>query len=662
MRSARESSASGAPGLLGLAALLTVLCVTISGAISADDPNVAQRAEFQQAYARITEGVAGAGDSASLQRYVLFPYLQAARLEQMLRTTEGAVPDALDQQIAAFLRGHQREPAAQDLRRSWLASLAARAQWRDFLAFHQPTNDELALRCHGFTAQIELGSTLGLAARVAQAWLTPRSLQECDRAFTWLTSVGVLTPALVEQRARLALEADNASFARQIAARLPVVQAAPLLQWAALLENPQREIDALIASPSTSAEPAALLAGWTKLVRANRAAGKQRLDRLVRARKLDRVAASPLALSLALALSWDHDADTLKYFARVEAAQFDDVAREWQTRAALWARDWKQVSRSIAAMSEASRRTARWRYWAARLAAHEGHQDNARQLYESVLPEDNYYSAMSAARLKRPIAPNPNALSVDNGLLASLEIQPAFARARELHSSGLLDQARAEWRLGTDGMPPAARAQAILLAARWGWYEQAVTFATGERVFNDYMLLYPRPYDAEVAAASRLSGLEPALIYGVIRQESLYESNAVSTANARGLMQLTLDTARRTARAWKRSVPESKDLFDPSTNVTLGAAHMKDLIERSGGQLPLALAGYNAGPGAVRRWLPEGDLEPDVWIENIPYNETRAYVQRILWHTVVFEWLRSMETQNTREWLKVVRPYAAAMP
>jgi len=558
--------------------------------------------------------------------------------------------------VATLLRAHDGEPVAQDLRRSWLGSLAARARWQDFLAIHKYASDDATLRCHGFTARIELGRVAGLAAQVTQAWLTPRSLLECDRAFTWLNSTGGLGTALIEQRVRLVLEAGNADFARQIIVRLPADRTAPLLQWAALLENPQREIDALIANTQTTVDPDALLAGWTKLARANRSAARQRFERLMRARQLDRRAASPFALALAMALSWDRDPETLRYFARVDAADFDNTAREWQARAALWARDWKQASRSIAAMSEDTRRTARWRYWAARMAAHDGENAAARQLYESILPDDNYYSAMAAARLKRTIAPNAQPLPVDAALLASLENLPAFARSRELLLSGMPDAARAEWRFGQDMLSPPDRRQTIHLAARWSWYPQAVTMATAEQVFNDYTLLYPRPYDAEVATAAQVSGLAPALIYGVIRQESLYQRDAVSTADARGLMQLTPETARRTARKWNLQAPGDKSLFEPELNVVLGAAHLKDLLERFNGQLPLALAGYNSGPNAAQRWLPTTSMDPDIWLENIPYNETRAYVQRILWHTVVFKWLQGQEAQDTRGWLGAVKP------
>jgi soluble lytic murein transglycosylase len=652
MPNPREVSASGA-FLPWFAACLALLCFTIGGAAGVEDALAAQRAEFQQAWSQIP-GAAPSDDSGRLRRYVLFPYLQAARLEQALVAAGSNVPDSLDQQMGAFLRAHEDEPVARDLRRRWLTSLAARARWQEFLSFHRD-NDEAALRCLGFAARIELARTADLAPQVIQSWLTPRSLPECDRAFTWLDSTGGLTAALIEQRVRLTLEADNAGFARQIAVRLPADRAAPLLQWAALLENPQRGIDALITTPQTAVEPGALRAGWTKLARANRTTARQRFDRLVRSRQLDRHAASPLALALALALSWDRDADALRYFSRVEPADFDDSAREWQARAALWAGDWKQVSRSIEALSEAARGTARWRYWAARVAAHEGRQAAAQQLYESILKDDNYYSGMAAARLKRPVAPNPQVLPADAALLASLENMPAFARARELRLNAQADKARAEWRLAQSQLQPPARPQAIHLAARWGWYEQAVATATGEQVFNDYALLYPRPHDAEVDAAAKVSGLAPTLIYSVIRQESLYQRDALSSAGAQGLMQLTPDTARRTARQWKQPAPAATSLFEPAVNVMLGSAHLKDLLDRFDGQLPLALAGYNAGPGAAQRWLPEDAMDPDIWIENIPYNETRSYVQRILWHTVVFHWLREGEATDTRGWLKDVR-------
>jgi soluble lytic murein transglycosylase len=149
--------------------------------------------------------------------------------------------------------------------------------------------------------------------------------------------------------------------------------------------------------------------------------------------------------------------------------------------------------------------------------------------------------------------------------------------------------------------------------------------------------------------------LAPDLIYAVLRQESLYRVDAVSSADARGLMQLQLDTARHTARHWQRPPPDLSDLFDPATSILLGAAQLRTLLDQFDGQIPAALAAYNAGATAVMRWLPGKSIDSDVWIENIPYGETRGYVQRVLWHVLTFTWLHTREAQQTKSWLTPIQ-------
>src|SRR5262249_47806564 len=294
-------------------------------------------------------------------------------------------------------------------------------------------------------------------------------------------------------------------------------------------------------------------------------------------------------------------------------------------------------------------------YWAARAAAQLHDSSQARRLYESLLSDDNYYSAMAAARLHRPVVPSLQTLPADPELRASVERVPAMERARELFLCGMRQGALAEWQLGYGSLSEAQRLQSIRVAAGWRWYDQAIAVASAQHVFNDYVLLYPHPFDTEVEQAARLAQLEPGLIYGVLRQESLYRVDAVSSADARGLMQLQLDTARRTARQWKRPQPGLSDLFDPATNTLLGAARLRTLLDQFDGQIAAALAAYNAGANAAMRWLPGKSVDADVWIENIPYSETRIYVQRILWHVLTFTWLHTKEAQQTQSWLTPIQ-------
>jgi soluble lytic murein transglycosylase len=389
----------------------------------------------------------------------------------------------------------------------------------------------------------------------------------------------------------------------------------------------------------------------------DREAAQERYQKLVSARSLDHDSASAFALALALGLAWDREPAALQYFELVAPLDLDDPAREWWARAALWSKDWKLAARVIGSMSETNRQSARWRYWLARTTEATQDLQSATPLYESVLADDNYYSAMAAARLNQPLRPHPQPLPADNQTLGALEHQPAFERARELLLCGMRPEAQAEWLYGYDSLSPEARMQSIRLAAEWGWYDQAVTVASSLHVFNDYSLLYPRPYDAEVNAAAHLAQITPEIVYGVVRQESLYRIDAVSNAGARGLMQLEPATARSTARYYKRPTPALTDLFDPYINTALGAARLRMLLDAFDNQIPVALAGYNAGPNAVTRWLPPDAVDSDIWIENIPYNETRGYVQRILWHSLMFTWLRTQgQALHTKTWLAPILP------
>jgi soluble lytic murein transglycosylase len=627
---------------------------------AADDPYRAERAEFARAYASVEDGTdTNSPASDALRTYPLFPYLQAARLRRSV--IDAPTLGTNDERIETFLALHGTAPVARELRHAWLTSLAQRKQWGRFLAYYVDTSADDALRCQSFSARIDLERTEALDLDIAKQWLTPQSLPECEQAFAWLRAQNALTPALIEQRARLALEKGNTAFAKQMIVQLPAERAAPLTSWATLLDKP-RSIDQYIGTPSKQIDAAVLLAGWTKLARIDRDGAIARFDDLVRARGWSEHETSPYALALALPLAWDRRPEALKYFALVDAADLDDNALEWQTRAALWAKDWSLVSRTIASMSTASRDLARWRYWSARAADHAKTPDVARQLYRSVLLDDNYYSAMAAAHLGEEVTPRLEKLPVDRTQLQELEQFPELVRARELYWSSLRPQAMIEWIRGFQSLSESARTQAIHLAARWGWYDQAVASATQQRLFNDYPLLYPQPFDREVQSAARLTSLEPELIYGVLRQESLYRADAMSSAGARGLLQLIPETARRTARVWKQPRPSTEDLFDPRINVPLGAAQLRMLVDRFGGQTPVALAGYNAGPNAAARWLPASAIESDIWIENIPYNETRAYVQRVLWHSIVFAWLRSGEAQRTDAWVtRIAQPSPSAM-
>jgi len=637
---------------LRLACLVCLLALPAGRAAAQAAPDTERlRGEFVAAYERARAGrLAIAEDGEALQGYVLYPYLQAARLAQgLVRATDPW--SETDEEVRGFLGFFGDEPVGWSLRYTWLQSLARREQWPAFLEHYRDDVADDELYCDYLRARVALGPHDGLTALIVETYLTPRQLPlQCEPVFQWLRGQGALTDAVIEQRVRLLLENGQSGFGRVIARRLAEARAAPFLRWADLLERPATAFDALIADPA-GIEPVIALDAWESFARNAPGAALDRYESLLGALDLDRAAASPFARALALGLAWDRRPEALEYFARVAAADLDDYALEWQARAALWAGDLARARASIAAMSPELRASAAWRYWAARAEADRGERE---QRYGSLLADDNFYAALAAARLGERAIPHPRALPLDEARVAAIGARAPFVRSFELLAVGLPVAAVREWRHGYRALAEADRVQTIHLALAREWFDLGVATATQHGVFDDYALLYPMPYRHEVDAAAAASGLEPELIYAVIRQESLYRADAVSGAGARGLMQLRPGTAERVRARLGEDVRRGSNLLDPELNVALGSAELARLLERYDGQLVVALAAYNAGPAAVDRWLPAAAIDADVWIENIPYNETREYVRRVLWHRVVFGWRQSGRGLDARDWLTPV--------
>ena len=248
--------------------LLLALLLPLGSPARTEDATDATRANvrlaFQAAMAEVSTSpfAPAGGDPEALQRYPLYPYLEAARLNRQLAllqppTAGAATRLPLDDEIAALLTREEDRPVTRSLRSNWLQSLAARKDWARFLEHHDAGRDtQSTLRCHALVARIAVGNTDGLVDDLTSIWLTPKSLPDaCDPAWEWWSARGGPGAALTERRARLALAAGESGLARHLAKSLPSARAAPLVQWAALIEAPALEIPALIANPGARSNP-----------------------------------------------------------------------------------------------------------------------------------------------------------------------------------------------------------------------------------------------------------------------------------------------------------------------------------------------------------------------------------------------------------------------
>ena len=638
-----------------LIGLLLLISLWPLAAAAADDET--QRQEFRLALADARAGrEPQRTDSEALRRYVLYPYLEAARIQALM--ARGA-PGIADAAVPVFVTANPELPVTRELRRQWLMDLARRDEWKLFLAHYFADVSDRALQCQRFNARIASGSDAGLPAELLAFWTAaPQMPSDCQRPFDWLQQRGEITADATEQRARKALADGNAGFARTLIAQLPAERAPPLRQWQQLLEDPEKALGALAAGPAQQVEAPALKAAFEKLARKDPRAADRVLQQFAPSRLPDGVRGEA-ANAIALGLSWNRDPLAVERFGTVPMEALDERSYEWRVRAALWNRQWTQAAQWLSTMPPALAAEPRWIYWRARVAEELGQREQAKALFRQLTQDNGYYAVMSAWRLDQHYEPRHRKLDEKREVQKQLMEQPAMRRARELFHVDELNWANAEWRSAIKDLDAAQREQAALLASRWGWHWQAVLLLNQLDATDALAVLYPDAYARDIKRSAKDVDLPSTWVYGVMRQESLFLRQVASSSDALGLLQIKLDTARDVARRTDAPRPDREDLFDPATNLKLGTAYLRQMTDRFGGQFVLTLSAYNAGPNAVARWLPEAPLDADVWIENVPYNETRGYVQRIVWHITVHAWQQGSEAHDLGALLKPVsRPGA----
>jgi soluble lytic murein transglycosylase len=637
-----------------IAALLSIWAACAAASANAPPQQPAGAEEFMAAMRRVRTNLPEPPDSPALKDYPIYDYLVAERLRRDLAASPN---QETDNAIDGFLRAHAAEPVAHALRHQWLASLAERRRWDWFLPRSADLTDP-PLICDRLAGRLATGDTDGLGAEALARWSIPqRPPPECAGVFAWLRTQGLLTPALEEARVRAALLAANAPLAREFAADVPAQRAAPLLQWINLLEAPKESLDRLARTPGLAVEPEALLAGFTRLSLADSPAASDLLPLLSARPDMIPTMRGRLQRAAALGAAFARQPGAVDAFSQLSVDSIDTAVQEWRARAALWAGDYDKALEWIEQMPARLATQPRWRYWRARAVAATRGPEPAAELFAEIAGMRDYYGYLAADRLRRSydlnIRPSPN----DDAAQAALAMEPGMIRAHALIDCGMIDEAGAEWSAALASAKPALKVQAAHLASRWGWYAESIATLARADEWADVPLRYPRPYTSEIANASKLTQVPADWILAVMRQESLFRKDAVSRADARGLMQMLPETAAAVARRWHLPAPHRDDLFDPAIAVPLGAAYVRELLDRYGDQLSLSLAAYNAGPAAVARWMPHRSIDADIWIENIPYTETRSYVQHVLEHIVAFAVVRDAEPPRLSALLPPVSPF-----
>ncbi len=580
-----------------------------------------------------------------LRDYLLYPYLEYESLLLRLRRAHPA-------EVARFLERYADTPLAPLLRRRWLRRLGEQRRWREYLSFYLPQRDP-ELRCFALRARLAGGeSPERIWPWVRDLWLVGTSLPKgCDPLFEQWYASGGPGQALIWSRVVLAMGEGETRLAKYLARRLQGDYRRRFGQWLALRREPARLLRDPALRGSDGPARTLLVDGLLRLARSDVEQALARWRELEPAVPFLPRERARVLRSLAIAAVRQESGLAAELLGSLPPAAQDATLRRYRLRWALAHEAWKRLlAWSMAATWGPV--PHRWRYWQGRAMELTGRTEAGRRILERLASERDYYGFLAAERLGRPHHYAGKPVRAGREEIGVVAADPAIARAHELWLLGMNGSARREWSFAMDRLGPRFWPAAAWLAGSWGWHDRAIVTLGRARSYDDLDLRFPVAWRGEVLRQAQRHGLDPALVLGLMRAESAFIEDAVSPAGALGLMQLMPATGRRMAKVIGHPLRHRLELLQADNNIPIGTAYLKKILGRFGGNPVLAIASYNAGPHRVRRWLPEQGCESaERWIEQIPFNETRRYVRRVLFYTTLYHHRLQGEQRPLRSWL-----------
>jgi len=632
------------------------------------------------AYAQSRGIVVAQADEAILEMSQAFKKADARRLTALLPQVRGhalepwgaywelrarletAAPSEIQEFLTRFAGTYQEDR----LRNDWLLLLGQHREWGTFMAEYPNfrMNDDRSVRCYALLTEFN-SRELDVARQVETLWLAQREADDgCAAAAEQQIKAGKLPPHTAWLRSRLGMENDRLRIATQAVGLLNA-------EWAntvsAIYAKPDHYLDGKLLALRPRTKELVTLA-MIRLAVSDPDAAAIEIDKLRWKTQLTQEERSWVWGVIGKRAAMRLSDGAVAYFQHGQDQFMQDDQLAWKVRAALRAGNWEQVSSAIAAMSEGQRKDATWVYWRARalltLAKGEADRAEATRLLTSIAGVSGFYEQLALEELGQRIAvpARPAALTPDEKDTARRNV--GLNRSLYAIQIGLRSEGVREWNYSTNlhqrgGMSDRELLAAADLACQREVWDRCINTSERTKGVIDFEQRFPMPFkDAVVQRATQI-GLDPAYVYGLIRQESRFVMDARSGVGASGLMQVMPPTARWTAKKIGMTDFKPHQLADRDTNIAIGAGYLKLVLDDFAGSMPMAAAAYNAGPGRPRSWRGQTGgpvLEAAIWAENVPFAETRDYVKKVLSNTTNYAALITGQPQSLKSRLGMVGP------
>ncbi len=661
--------------------VLVTLTVLNPSAYAAPTNNVSADAvitEMAQAFKR--------GDRKRLS--ALLPQAKGHLLEPWAAYWElrSRLDEASHQEVRNFFARYPATYQEDRLRNDWLLLLGQRRDWTTLSDEHQHyrMRDDRELRCYFLTVELlEKGpqATVGIADEVRKNWMSMREADDgCTLAADRLYFNKQFTALDIWRKARLMVEQNRPRSARNA---VQIVAADVAHTVPDIYNSPEKFLTKHIAAPQKVRQELIVMA-LIKVATTD----ADKADKLMRNKWQPYLTSEERhwvwgVIGRQSAMRLDNDA--LTHFARVaHDKDLNDDMLGWKVRAALRAGNtpkWPVVESAIVAMSADARKDPTWIYWHARaLLARKKSSPQAQQeanaMLEGIAGVRGFYEQLALEELGRKVTvpAKPAILSAEE--IEAARRNPSLQRGLYAIGMGLRAEGVREWNYGTNlvdgqGKPGMMNDRELLAAAQLACdsqvWDRCINTSEKTRLVIDFEQRFPMPHKDAVLARSKAINLDPAYVYGLIRQESRFITDARSHVGASGLMQVMPATAKWTARKIGLTGFTPDQINDRDTNIAIGTGYLKLVLDSFESSMPLAAGAYNAGPSRSRRWRAPNDgtgpvLEGAIWAENVPFNETRDYVKKVLSNTTNYAALITGQPQSLKAKLGFVGPRDASAP
>lgn len=609
-----------------------LLAASTTSAVQAADL-AQQRQYYDEAKRALAKGDKGPylRHAQALRDYPLTPYLAYDELTARLKS-------ASNEEIEDFLAKHGDLPQANWMKLRWLRWLAERGDWKTFVKYYDPKLNFTELDCLNGQYQLSHGQREQGFATTVKLWHVGKSQPAaCDTLFGMWAAEGQLTEARRWERAKLAAQARNYPLANNMVQTLTSLGRQGRLlvdvaQKPELLDQPSR------FTPVDEAMSDVVSLGLRRLARQDPQRAMQMLDDYARRMHFSPDEKVAIAREIGLALARRYDPRALDLMTRYDPELRDNTVSEWRMRLLLRLGRWEDAYALSKRLPQELASSNRWKYWQARsLELAQPKNPQVPPLYKAVARERDFYGFLAADRAQTPYQLNHKPLVLSRQLVDKVRNTPGIRRALEFHARGQIVDGRREWyyvsrHFSRDEMVAQAR-----LAYEMRWYFPAIRTISQAQYWDDLDIRFPMAYRDTLVREAKVRGLHSSWVFAITRQESAFMEDARSGVGASGLMQLMPATARETARKFNIPLASQAQVLNPDKNIQLGAAYLSQVHSQFNGNRVLASAAYNAGPGRVRQWLRGANhLSFDVWVESIPFDETRQYVQNVLSYSVIY--------------------------